>query len=156
MHHPGVGVLAPCLAWHLPHDLELVAVGVAAVERLAHAVVAGAAERPGLGERLCRGGEVLDRPDLPRQVVEAHRAARRARSRGADLEQAEVVMIATARRAHEGGAHPLRALELLEAEDPVVELRRLVGVADPEDGVVESGDVEHRLLLSRPNSRSAC
>src|SRR3990172_5810818 len=82
-------VLAPCLARHGPHDLELVAVGVAAVERLRNAVVAGAGERSGRRQLGGRGGQRLDRADLPGQVVEAGRAARRAGRGRADREETE-------------------------------------------------------------------
>src|SRR3972149_6646675 len=70
-------VLAPGLARHGPHDLELVAVGVAAVERLRNAVVAGAGERSGRRQLLGRRSQRLDRAGLPGPAGEAGRAARR-------------------------------------------------------------------------------
>src|SRR3970282_1047727 len=72
---------------------------------------------------------------------------------GPDLEEAQVVVIAAARRSHEGGAHPLRALQLLAPEDAVVEVGGRVRVADPQDGVVEAGDVEHRAVSSAAERR---
>src|SRR5689334_18413490 len=96
-------VLAPRLARDAPHDLELVAVGILAVERLRDAVVRGASERARRGEHLRGIGQVLDGRDLPREVVEARRAARRARRRVAHREQPEVVVVVTAGRAHEHG-----------------------------------------------------
>ena len=44
-------VLTPMVVWHHPHDLELVAVGIAAVQRLGRAVVALPDERAHLSER---------------------------------------------------------------------------------------------------------
>ena len=79
-HHRALAlVLAPRLARDAPHDLELVAVGVRAVERLAHAVVGRAAEGSLRLERLGGRGEIVDRRHLPGEVVQADRAARRAR-----------------------------------------------------------------------------
>ena len=57
-------VLAPRLARDPPHDLELIAVRIPAVERLRDAVVARPSERAGRAERPRRLGEVLDRRDL--------------------------------------------------------------------------------------------
>ena len=57
--------------------LELVAVGIVRVERLAHAVVARTDERTEPREALAHRGEVLDRVDLPGEVVEADAAALR-------------------------------------------------------------------------------
>ena len=63
------------------------------VERLAHAVVALADERAQPDESFPQRGEILDRVDLPREVVEAD-AVRSGDGRvGADREQAEVVMV---------------------------------------------------------------
>src|SRR3954452_678561 len=64
--------LAPRLAGDGPQDLELVALGVLAVERLGDAVVGRADQRaqPAEGVRSCR--EVGDRVDLPGKVVEAN------------------------------------------------------------------------------------
>ena len=90
------GVLAPRLARHAPHDLELVAVGVGAVERLAHAVVGGAPEGPGRGQDSAAARQVLDGRDLPGEVVQPDRAARRARRVRSDGEQAEVVVVVPA------------------------------------------------------------
>ena len=54
-----------------PQHLELDAVGVVAVQRLAHAVVALADERAEAQQPLAHRREILDRVDFPREVVEA-------------------------------------------------------------------------------------
>ena len=72
--------LAPRLARDAPHDLELVAVGVGAVERLRHAVVRRAAERARLRQDLRGAGEVVDGRDLPGEVVQPGAARRRGAS----------------------------------------------------------------------------
>ena len=69
--------VAPLVRGDLPHDLELDAVGVLGVQALADAVVGGADQRPPLPQASAGGGEVLDRVDLPGQVVQPGRARRR-------------------------------------------------------------------------------
>src|SRR5262245_50892808 len=63
--------VAPELARHRPHDLELDAVGIPRVQRLADAVVALADQRAEVCEPAAHIGEVADRIDLPREVIEA-------------------------------------------------------------------------------------
>src|SRR4249920_440485 len=53
-------VVAPRLARHAPHDLELIAVGIVPVERLRDAVVGGTAQGAGLGQEPGGIGEILD------------------------------------------------------------------------------------------------
>jgi hypothetical protein len=89
-----VGVLAPRAGRHGPHDLELVAVGVAAIERLADHVVRGARQGPDLAQRVGHAGQLLHRVDLPREVVETDGPAHRPGRVRADLEEAQVVVVA--------------------------------------------------------------
>src|SRR5262249_49080136 len=63
-------VLPPVLAGDHPHDFDLVAVGVLAVQRLRGAVVALTDERAEARQRVPSLGQVVDRRDLPREVVE--------------------------------------------------------------------------------------
>ena len=103
-------------------------------------MVGRAIQRAGRSEDLRRRGEVVDRRDLPREVVQAHRSARRARGVRADREQAEVVVVVTDRRAHEHRPSAEGALHDLEPEDPAVELGAGRRVADVQDRVVQAGD----------------
>src|SRR5262245_42570548 len=144
--------LAPELPRDAPHDLELVAVGVLSVERLRDAVVARAAERPDPTQLARRGREVLDRRDLPGEVIEAGRAARRPRRALADREQAQVVVVLPAARAHEHGTSAELARHDLEAEDAPVEVARDLSVADVQDGVVEPGHRDHGCASERVKS----
>src|SRR3954452_20856589 len=63
--------VAPRVAGDGPEDLELVPVGVLAVERLGDAVVGGADQRAQPAEGFGAGGQVGDRVDLPGEVVQA-------------------------------------------------------------------------------------
>ena len=103
---------------------------------------------PGQGAHLAQRGrhprQGVDRVDLPGEVVEAGGAPRRTSRLGTDLEEAEVVVVATVGRAQEHRAHARRALELHEAEGASVERRRDVHVADEEDRVVQAGDAPWR------------
>ena len=87
-----------------------------------HAPPSAPLRRQQLGGR----GQIVDRRDLPGEVVQADRAARRARRVRSDREQAEVVVVVAARRAQEDGPAPKALLDDLEAEDPAVELGRAV------------------------------
>ena len=70
--HDGVVLeVAPGFAGHGPEHLELDAVGVFSVERLAHAVVALSDERTEAEQAGAHRREVLDRVDFPGQVIEA-------------------------------------------------------------------------------------
>jgi hypothetical protein len=93
VHGCGVLVPSPGGARKHPHDLELVAVWIAAVDALGGAV-AGLA---GVGVEVRQGQAALlqfvDGVDLPGEVVEAQRAPRPGWLR-ADAEQAQVVVVA--------------------------------------------------------------
>src|SRR5258706_12511104 len=140
--------VAPCFTRNGPHDLELVAVRVAAVERLRDDVVARPAEGAGFLESLPGGGEILDRRDLPGEVIQPDRAAGGPRRVGTDGEEPEIVVVRGERRPHEDGLPVHLAADDLEPEDPTVELGRPRRVADEEDGVVQAGDWDaHRISL---------
>jgi len=69
---------------------------------------------------------------------------------GADLEQAEVVVVGRARRAQEGG--PAGDLQPhLEAEGSPVEVDGLLETVYVEDGVVQAADGHRRFLPSVPH-----
>src|SRR4029453_10873147 len=95
---------------------------------LADTVVAGAGQRTQLSQPRGHLGQLLDGLDLPGKVIEAHRATWWLRGRRTDLKQAEVVVVPTRGRAHEGRPHARRALDLLEAEGVAIEGRRAVDV----------------------------
>ena len=134
----GVLVGAPLGAGEHPHQLELVAVGVGAVEALGGAVAGLAGVGAGVEQRLAGGGELVDRVELPGQVVEADGTAALGAAGGADAEQAEVVVVARAGQAQEGGVGPGFAGDDVHAEDVGVEGQRPVEVGDEQDGVVEA------------------
>src|SRR5205823_8125127 len=83
-------VLAPLLPGEEVHHLEFVPVGVVAIEALRRPVIGFADERIRAQEILAGLGQVLDRGDLPSEVVQAGRPARRTRRIGADREQAQI------------------------------------------------------------------
>jgi D-amino peptidase len=134
--HLALGQLGrPVLGRDPPHHLELDAVRVLGVQGLRHAVITLPHQRPGLDQSGPGPDQVLERADLPSQVVQADlRLARRLP--GADIEQAEIVVVDRVRRAQERGAagnlHPD-----LQAEGLPVELDGAVQPVDVEDGVVE-------------------
>ena len=104
-------------------------------------------QRAALGQHALQPLELVERVDLPRQVVQADGAAPGAARAGAraDLEHAEVVVVGRAGRLEE------RALarhvdQRLEPEHLLVELAGDLDVADVEHGVVEAGDGHGRLL----------
>jgi hypothetical protein len=134
--------LTPLLARDHPHDLELVAVGVVAVERLRRAVVALADEGTHAGERGASVGELADRRHLPCEVVEADAPALGPGRAGADREQAEVVVVLGALGLQEHGDVG-DARDDLELERLLVEGGGALGVADVEDGVVQALDGDH-------------
>jgi len=157
--HAAVGQLGlPVLGGHPPQDLELDAARVLGVQRLGHAVVALPHQRPG-GQQPGPGVyQVVQRADLPGQVVKAGVFGLVGRATGADLEQAEVVVVGRARRAQERGAvgnlHPD-----LEAEGLPVEVHAALQTVHVQDSVVEAAD-GHRRFLSlgffRLRSASCC
>ena len=103
-------------------------------------MVGGTAEGTLRGQDPGRLDEVLDGRDLPGEVVEPDRAARRPRRVCAHGEEAEVVVVLAAGRTQEDRTTAERALDDLEAEDPAVELRRPRRVTHVQDGVVEASD----------------
>ena len=68
-------VVAPLVAGEHPHDLELVAVGVGAVDALGGAVAGLAGVGARVEQRVAGVLELVDRVDLPGQVVEPDAAA---------------------------------------------------------------------------------
>jgi len=135
--HVAVGRLGgPVLRGHPPHDLELDAARVLGVQRLGHAVVAlpyQRARRRQLGPGV---GQVGQRADFPGQVVEPGVFGPVGRAAGADLEQAQVVVVGRAGSAQERG--PAGDLQPdLEAEGGPVELDGPVETVHVEDGVVQ-------------------
>ena len=95
--------LAPVLGGDEPHDLELEAVGVAGVEALVGAVIAGADERAGRAEAIAHLLELLERGDLPGEVVHADRSSPGFAVAGArtDGEEGDVVVVVGGGSAHE-------------------------------------------------------
>src|SRR5687767_7400646 len=85
-------VVAPLLAGYEPHHLELVAVRVAAIQRLRGSVIALTHERAELFEHGASLGEVVDRGDFPREVIEPDGSPHRALRSRTEREQPEVVM----------------------------------------------------------------
>jgi D-aminopeptidase len=146
--HAAVGQFGlPVLGGHPPQDLELDAARVLGVQRLGHAVVALPHQRPG-GQQPGPGvDQVAQRADLPGQVVQAGVFGLVGRVTGADLEQAEVVVVGRARRAQERGAtgnlHPD-----LEAEGLPVEVHGALQTVHVQDSVVEAADSHRRFPSS--------
>ena len=142
--HAAIGQLRlPVLGGHPPQDLELDAARVLGVQRLGHAVVALPHQRPG-GQQPGPGvDQVAQRADLPGQVVQAGVFGLVGRVTGADLEQAEVVVVGRARRAQKRGAagnlHPD-----LEAEGLPVEVHGALQTVHVQDSVVEAADGHRR------------
>jgi hypothetical protein len=109
-------------------------------------VVAGADQRAGLGQAAGDALQFGQGVDLPGQVVEAHRAAPGGRrpGAGADLEQAEVVVVGRADGLQERG--PGEAHHAAEPEHVVVEGDAALDVPDVQHGVVEPDDRHGSLL----------
>ena len=103
--------------------LELDAVGVLRVERLGHTVVALAHECAHAQQALADLGEVLDRLDLPCEVIQTDAALLREWCLRPDREQPEVVVVLRAGRAHEHGRTFAVVDEHFEAERLLVEGR---------------------------------
>jgi D-amino peptidase len=146
--HAAVGQFRlPVFGGYPPQDLELDAARVLGVQRLGHAVVALPHQRPG-GQQPGPGvDQVAQRADLPGQVVQAGVFGLVGRVTGADLEQAEVVVVGRARRAQERGAtgnlHPD-----LEAEGLPVEVHGALQTVHVQDSVVEAADGHRRFPSS--------
>jgi D-amino peptidase len=138
--HDALGQLGvPVPRRHPPHHLELDAARVLGVQGLRHAVVALPHQRPRLDEGGPGPDQVLERADLPRQVVQAGAFRAIGRAAGPDLEQAQVMIVGRAGRAQERGlAGDLRAD--LQAQGLPVELYGALQPVDVEDGVVEPTD----------------
>ena len=137
----------PVLGGHPPQHLELDAARVLGVQRLGHPVIALPHQRAGvnqLGPRFCQVGQ---RADFPGQVVEPGVFGPVGRAAGADLEQAEVVVVGRAGSAQERG--PARDLHPhLEAEGGPVEVDGPLETVHVEDGVVQAADGHRRFLPS--------
>ena len=142
--HAAVGQFRlPVLGGHPPQDLELDAARVLGVQRLGHAVVALPHQRPG-GQQPGPGvDQVAQRADLPGQVVQAGVFGLVGRVTGADLEQAEVVVVGRARRAQERGAAGNLHADL-EAEGLPVEVHGALQTVHVQDSVVEAADGHRR------------
>jgi D-amino peptidase len=144
--HPAVGQLGlPVLGGYPPQDLELDAARVLGVQRLGHPVVALPHQRAGRRQLGPRVGQVGQRADLPGQVVQpgVFRTIRCAA--GADLEQAEVMIVGRTGGPQEGGA----AGDLqpdLEAESGPVEVDGPLETVHVQDGVVQAPDGHLRFL----------
>lgn len=93
-------------------------------------------ERAGLGEHELRGLQLVDRVDLPGQVVEPDARSLRAVARP-DPEQAEVVVVAAARQPEERRVGARLERRDLHAEHALVEGQRPLEVGHVEHGVVE-------------------
>ena len=142
--HPAVGQLRlPVLRGHPPQDLELDAARVLGVQRLGHVVVALPHQRPGGQQPVPGVDQVAERAHLPGQVVKAGALGLVGRVTGADLEQAEVVVVGRARCAQERGAagnlHPD-----LEAEGLAVEVHGALQTVHVQHSVVEAADGHRR------------
>jgi hypothetical protein len=129
---------APLVAGQHPHDLELVAVGVGAVQAQGGAVAGLAGERACLGEAAAGVGELIDGVELPGEVVEPDRAAALGATGAPDAEQPEVVMVARAWQAEERGVGAGFTGDDLHAEHLGVEGQRAFEVGDEQHGVVEA------------------
>ena len=128
----------PLLLRPVPIELDAVVVGIAQIERLADAVVAGAVERDaGRHQAAERVGERGARRIEDRDVIEAGRAGRRRRAALAlPGVEADVVVIAAGRDEGRLRAH---ALHQLEAEHAAIEGERAVEVGDLEVDVADPG-----------------
>jgi len=142
--HAAIGQLRlPVLGGHPPQDLEFDAARVLGVQRLGHAVVALPHQRPG-GQQPGPGvDQVAQRADLPGQVVQAGVFGLVGRVTGADLEQAEVVVVGRAGRAQERGAAGNLRPDL-EAEGLPVEVHGALQTVHVQDSVVEAADGHRR------------
>ena len=106
-------------------------------------------QRAGLDQLLPGFGQVGQRADLPGQMVEPGVFGTVGRASGADLEQAEVVVVGRAGSAQEGG--PAGDLQPhLEAEGGRVEVDGPLETVHVEDGVVQAADGHRRFLPSVP------
>ena len=112
------------------------------VERLAHAVVALADERAHAREPFAHLGEVVDRVDLPGEVVQPDAARLGQRRLRAEREQAEVVVVLGAGRPHEDARRRRRPRRPPRSRTPRGRTRRAPRVADVEHGVIESANVQ--------------
>src|SRR5450759_1043988 len=92
-HRGVVFVVTPLVAGDHPHDFELVAVEIMAVDRLRRSVVRLADVRADPLQRVAGGGQVGDRRDLPGQVVQPHPPRFGAGGVRSDRAQPEVVVV---------------------------------------------------------------
>ena len=133
----GTFVDAPLVSREHPHDFELVAVGVDAVDAFGGTV----ARLAGVGTRIEQGpaklDELVDGVELPGQVVETDRPAWLGDGPG-DAEQPEVVVVSGAGQPQEGAVELRFARDEFHAEHLGVEAHRAVEVGDEEHRVVET------------------
>jgi D-amino peptidase len=142
-HIPVGRLRRPLLGRHPPHDLELDAARILGVQGLGYAVVGLPHQRPGRQQPRPYVGQVPQRADLPGQVVEPRVFGPVGRAAGADLEQAEVVVVGRARCAQERGpAGDLRPD--LEAEGLPVKVNGALKAVHVKNGVVETADGHRR------------
>src|SRR6266545_7208428 len=129
---------------HDPGELELDAVRILAVERLRGAVVGRADQGTGLGQLGGQLLQVVERVDLPGEVVQADGAPHRRGRLIADLEQSEVVVVGRPGRPEECGArYAAHVVDHPEAEHVTVEGDAARHVSHVEHGVVEAVDGHH-------------
>src|ERR1700733_15393094 len=104
-------------------------------------------QRPGLDQLGPRLGQVAERADLPGQVVQAGMFGAGGRAAGADLEQAEVVVVGRDGRAQERG--PAGDLQAdFEAQRLGVELDGALQTVHVQHSVVQAADGHRRFLPS--------
>jgi len=119
-----------------PHDLELVAIRVGAVDALRCSVRRLTSEGTGVADRGAECGELVDGVHLPGEVAQARLALYRTRASHSEGEQPEVVVVARIGRRQERGIHPLHGGHHGEAQYLGVELQ----------GAVEIGHEQHRVI----------
>ena len=134
----GVLVRSPLAARQHPHQFEFVAVGVGAVDALGGPVARLTAVGTRLEQGRSGGGELVDRVELPGEVVQPDAAAALRAAGGADTEQAEVVMVPLAWQSEERGVGAWFAGDDLHAEQVGVEAQRPFQIGDEQHGVVEA------------------
>jgi hypothetical protein len=84
---------APFVAREHPHELELVPVGIGAVDALGGAVARLSGVGVGVEERGAGGSELVDGVELPGEVVEADGALSPWSVASPDTEETEVVVV---------------------------------------------------------------
>lgn len=116
-------IRSPLVPGQHPHQLELVAIGVHAVDALVCPVAGLAGVSPNLDQNLTCGGELVDRVELLGQVVKTNRSSPLRTPGRADTEKAEVVVVARSRKPKERGVGAWFEGDDLHAEHVGVEVR---------------------------------